>query len=255
MTALNAEVTTATVTWDVAALARDATSGDLVRQAYASAQIVFTPRPKLLLEQGAAKTITIPAPIPVAASAGTQPLIRTDCSVMSPGAWTWGATLQAGALSVDLGDFTLDDTTVSDGTADLAMLAQLPSSTGTPITRGEQGPPGAVMALTDSDDKTATFSWTDEDDTDHSLELPVITSDLIDASVVPDLDADKIASGTLDSDRIPDLSGIYVPIDATYLGIDTDGVPYFNPDGVTLSSVARLEIDTDGVPYFTTIGS
>lgn len=185
MTALPEEITTAAVTWDVQQLARDGATGDLILSDLASAQIVFTATPSKLLEQGTTKTIILPAPIVAPLSAGTQDLIRTDCAAVSPGAWTWGAMVQSGALSVDLGSFALDDTNVTDDTADLAMITPLPQANGTPITRGPKGDTGdpvGDLTLTDAGDGTASFTY---DST--TVAVPILTDGKVDTSVIPPL--------------------------------------------------------------------
>lgn len=171
MTDLPSEVTTATVTWDVQQLARDASTGVLVLDDLANAQITFTATPAKLLDQGATKLIILPAPIVAPLSAGSQQLIRTDCEAVSPGAWTWSAAVQSGSLSVDLGSFTLDDTTVTGDTVDLAMIMPLPQSNGAPITRGPAGPypeltfpaattldPGSSSTVTATETATGQYS-------------------------------------------------------------------------------------------------
>jgi hypothetical protein len=39
-----------------------------------------------------------------------------------------------------------------------------------------------------------------------------------------------------------------VPGGQTYIGLDTDGTPYFDPAG-SVASPAGVGVDTDGVPY------
>lgn len=46
------------------------------------------------------------------------------------------------------------------------------------------------------------------------------------------------------------MDGLYIPRTESTLGIDTDGVPFINVEGVPLVSAGRIFQDTDGVPYF-----
>jgi hypothetical protein len=49
-------------------------------------------------------------------------------------------------------------------------------------------------------------------------------------------------------DAYVDQLATVIPGGQTYIGIDTDGVPYFDPTG-SVTAPAGVGIDTDGTPY------
>lgn len=184
------EITTGVVTWDISSLLGDG-AGALTLGDLSTGSIAFVASAPLLLDAGVAKTMLVPAPVgPYSLALGRQELAFTHLSDVSPQDWTWTCHITLpGGLVIAPFSFTLTADDLDDhGEVALVSLAQVPDSGGVPITRGPQGNPGSDnLSMADNGDGTATFSWTGEDDTEHSTDVATTTDGKLDPGVLPSL--------------------------------------------------------------------